>query len=182
MDETQGIPPAPPPETEPLRPAEPAAATMPPAPPLAPDPAAPAGPSPTETVIASLAGTAAWTRFIAILGFIGAGFMAVVGIGVLVFGLPGEAEDGANLMRLLGLVYLALAGIYLIPLLPLNQFASDAARLKGNPSLGIAAEALRHNRSFWKRIGIISIVSMALSAVVLVAMIIVVIIAALNRS
>jgi hypothetical protein len=124
-----------------------------------------AGGPPPEGIVENLAGAAPWARFMAILGFIGVGFMLLVGFGILVVGFPVEGEAGA--LRFLGLVYIVIAAVYLIPVLPLNRFAAAAGRLRREPSYEVAAEALRHNRVFWKRLGILSIIGAVLTVLML---------------
>jgi hypothetical protein len=126
-----------------------------------------AGGSPPEGIVEPLVGAAGWARFIAILGFIVAGFVLLLGCGILVVGFPVEGETAS--LRFVGLVYIALAAVYLIPLLPLNQFAAAAGRLKQERTYEVAAEALRHNRVFWKRLGILSIIGAVFTVLLLIA-------------
>ena len=124
-----------------------------------------AGGPPPEGIVEDLAGAAPWARFIAILGFIGVGFMLLVGFGILVVGFPGEME--AIPLRFVGLVYILIAAVYLIPVLPLNRFAAAAGRLRRERTYEVAAEALRHNRVFWRRLGILSIVGVVFTVLML---------------
>jgi hypothetical protein len=128
------------------------------APPTPPAPVPLPAPGPPAKVVASLIGTSRWARFMAVLGFTTVGLMVLMSLVVLAVGFPGLPAG-----RLLGVVYLVFAGIYLIPLVPLNRFASATARLRLRPSYEVVGEALEHNRTFWRSIGILSIIASALA-------------------
>ena len=125
-----------------------------------------AGGPPPDGIVENLVGAAPWVRFMAILGFVGIGVMLVLGCGILVVGFPVEGKAGA--LRFVGLVYIAMAAVYLIPVLPLNQFAAAAGRLRRERTYEVAAEALRHNRVFWKRLGILGIIGAVFAVVMLI--------------
>ena len=166
MDDTEGTPPHIPTQV-------PAPGDIPSQPPTPRDAAWQSGPAPglraggppPREIAEPLAGAAPWARFMAILGFIGIGFMLLLGFGVLLLGFP--AHGATNPMRFMGLVYIVMAAVYLIPVLPLNRFAEAAGRLRREPSYEVVAEALRHNRVFWKRLGILSIVGACFSVLML---------------
>ena len=121
------------------------------------------GSVPPDGIVIHLAAAAPWMRFMAVLGLISVGLMAVAGLIILVVGFGSYGSGG----RLLGILYIALAAVYLIPLLPLNRSAAAAARLKATPSHDIAAESLQHQASFWRRLGILAIVGLSLSVIFL---------------
>ncbi len=126
-------------------------------------PPVPTGPVIPGEAVSHLIGTAPWARFMAVLGFIGMGFMVLAGLFMLAVGLP-VREDAPTLpFRFLGLFYIGIAAIYLIPLLPLNRFASAAGRLRTTRTYENVIEALRQSRSFWRRVGILSIIGVALT-------------------
>ena len=123
--------------------------------PLGPAPAV----DPATRVIRNLAAAAGWMRFMEVLGFIGAGFSAMAGLFMLVAGLPSSGPFG----HAVGLVYVAIAALYLIPLIPLHHAADAAGRLKTTPSTDLAADALHHQAAFWRNLGILSIVGVCLT-------------------
>ena len=135
-----------------------------------PGTAAPAGQTATDgsdAVISGIVRTGPWARFMAVLGFVGVGFMCLA---ALVIMLAGSAASslGAGVGAAVGLFYLLIAAVYVIPLIPLSRFASEASRLKANPSLALAAGAIEHARAFWVRIGILAIIGLALGLLALV--------------
>jgi len=119
-----------------------------------------------DGVIRYLAAASAWIRFMAVLGFISIGIMVLAGLVLLVTGVPYGAMNG----RMFGLMYLVLGLIYLLIVVPLNRCASAAGRLKVEPDRAIAVEALRHQLSFWRRMGILTIVSIAISILMMLSL------------
>jgi hypothetical protein len=130
--------------------------------PTAPVTSVPPQPVLPDAIVDHLAGAAPWVRFMAVLGFIGVGLMVLFGLIILVLGFPIPGAVSAPPLRFLGIVYMVLAAIYMIPLLPLNRFAAAAGRLKKARSYEVATEALRQNRSFWFRAGVMTIIFTAL--------------------
>ena len=136
------------------------------------EPTAQAGAGELDAVISGIARTGPWVRLIAVMWFIGVGFMCVAGLVIMLAG--GAAGDlGLGVGIGLGLFYLAMAAVYLIPLIPLHRFANEASQLKGNPSAAIAARAIEQSRSFWTRIGILTIIGLALLPIGIIITIIV---------
>jgi hypothetical protein len=142
-------------------------------------PASPGGASESDAVITGIVRTGPWARFVAVMGFIGAGFMCLCGLIIMV---AGGSLDGMGLGMgfgvALGLFYIAMAAVYLIPVIPLSRFASEASRLRANPSLAVAARAIEQSRAFWTRFGILCIVGLAM---VPVAIIVSIFVALANR-
>jgi hypothetical protein len=109
----------------------------------------------------NIADAATWLRFMAILGFVGAGLLAVTGIVFLFIRIP----PYGGYSRLIGVFYLLAAGVYFIPLIPLNRSASFASRLKTAISYEVTVQALRSQAVFWRRMGILSIIALAFSVI-----------------
>ena len=121
--------------------------------------------------------TRPWVKFMSVVTFIGAGLTMVLGLVVLVIsmfsgaaaanqeapGLLGSAVGGG----LLALLYLAMACVYIAPGLYLFRYAGAIGRLKVNPTAGVLEDALKHQKSFWRFVGILSVVGLALAVVVL---------------
>ncbi|MDD3643578.1 MAG: hypothetical protein PHQ19_08970 [Candidatus Krumholzibacteria bacterium] len=119
-----------------------------------------------DGVIGHLVAASGWMRLMSVLGFIGVGLMGLAGLVILSVGFPDLGAGG----RLIGLVYIVFAVIYLICVLPLNRAAQAAGRLRISPQEALAAEALRHQAVFWRRLGIFSIVSIILSFLMILIM------------
>ncbi len=142
-------------------------------------------PSPAPAVLTPLGQqyldqTRPWVRFMSILAFVGAGFMALAGAGIMLAGLAGGFSDrGAGRMfgaiggMALGAVYLGMACLYIAPGVFLHRFAGSIWQLKLAPNAGALDEALRHQRSFWRYIGIMSLIGLIVGVIVVVLAIVI---------
>ena len=107
-------------------------------------------------VIEAMRGTKGWVRFMAVLGFIASAFMLIGVFGIFVGGSVGRAPAmGAGIFAL---IYLILVGVYFVLALKLNQYASRIGAFLLNPNGALLASALDAQRSFWKYLGIMTIV------------------------
>lgn len=106
---------------------------------------------------------ARWARFLAILGFIGAGFLVLAGLGVLAMGTalsPQMSELGFS-PALFGFLYLIIAVVYLFPSLYMYNFANRAqGAVKGNSSSQLT-ESMGFLRSTFRFYGIVAIIFIA---------------------
>ncbi|MXN90557.1 hypothetical protein GR160_04910 [Flavobacterium sp. Sd200] len=122
----------------------------------------------TEQAKDFLRETAKWATFITILGFIGLGFMILMGLFVSAMGsqmAEAQAAMGQSSpipMGALGIFYIVVAVFYFFPLMYLFKFASgikDALNSNNTERLTIAFGNLK---SHYKFIGILMIVFIAL--------------------
>ena len=104
-----------------------------------------------------------WMKFFAILSCIGAGFLVLAAIMVASVGnfMPFDEDFGVFGrigMRMVGILYLVFAAVYIYPIICLFR-ASAAAKLavESNDNVQMA-EFLKNNKSFWKYCGILTIV------------------------
>lgn len=118
--------------------------------------------------------TAFWTKFYSILCFIGVGILIVGGIILLLFGsffnsdtlaamqtVPGVSSS----FTLIGVIYIILGGIMIIPATYLYQFSkrmNDALMVNNIATLELAIEKMK---SYWKFIGIYSIIAICVALV-----------------
>lgn len=133
----------------------------------------------TERVVASLRKTRPWVLFIAILGFIGAAFTLVASIPMFLGGGmmgmsgmdgldAGAGLAGTGFMIGIGAMYLLLAVIYFIASLYLLRYANAIKRAVNGLNASDLEVALDAQASFWKLVGILSIVSIVLMIVFMV--------------
>ena len=109
-----------------------------------------------------------WAMFLAILGFIGAGFMIIAavimfGAGSLIgrqLGLPGG---------ILGLVYLIFGVVMVFPPVFLFRFAQKAGTACANNDSAALKESLKNLRSNLKLKGILYIVLIAVYIIIIIA-------------
>lgn len=128
--------------------------------PLPPVPSAPAG---LSLVTLPLQQTQPWVRFLAIMGFIGAGFMVLAGVTAGVAGAVTGRLETLGLM----VVYPIFAVLYVFPSMFLLRYAD---RIKTFVASGVEqdlASALDAQRAFWKFAGIFTIVSVVFGIVVM---------------
>jgi hypothetical protein len=102
-----------------------------------------------------LRGTQPWVRFLAIMGFIGAGFMVLAG---LTAGIAGAATGRIETIGLM-VIYPIMAVVYVFPSLFLLRYADRIRSFVASGQEQDLVGALDAQRSFWKFAGILTIVS-----------------------
>lgn len=127
-------------------------------------------PAVTETTRTAFGQSSGWLRFLAILGFIGAGLLVVVGIGLAIFGGAFMGAFGVGFLGpVLGLIYVGLGVLIFFPSLTLLQTAGKAkafgAEGKAADLEGVAVGIRRLARFY----GILAIVYLAIIVIALVA-------------
>lgn len=121
--------------------------------------------------------TAKWAKFMAIIGFIATGFMVLVGLIMMVVGNSLPTQD-VGLMKMisgtfLGAIYLAVAAFYFFPSRYLYQYSDKltlATHTKDETQLVLA---LDKNKSYFKFIGIATIVGVAFYLLFLIALVVI---------
>jgi hypothetical protein len=117
--------------------------------------------------------TRPWVRFMSVVTFLSAGLMALLGLGSLLFGLGNSlARGGAGVLGTvagvaLALLYLALAAVYVAPALYLWRYADAIERLGVNATAAGLEEALGHQRSFWRFVGILTAIGLVVGIAIL---------------
>jgi len=120
--------------------------------------------------------TRPWVRFMSIVTFVCAGLMAVLAFVMLVLGVAGGLAGGdrggfgplggAIGGGLLALLYLSLACVYIAPGLFLSRYAGAIKRLQTTCSAAVLEDALKHQKSFWRFIGILTIIGIIVGVIV----------------
>ena len=102
--------------------------------------------------------TRPWALFMGVIMLLACGLMVLVAIGMLLMGaMVGDASElGPVGGAALGVVYLVLALVYVIPGVRLLQFAAAIKRLPDTPALALE-QAVRHQLAFWRYVGIVTI-------------------------
>ncbi len=131
------------------------------------------GGSITPATLQALAGTKPWVRLCSVLGFIGAGFMIIAGLLMIttgaMAGLSSQQSAGlAGLPVVMGIVYIAMSLLYLFPSLKLWQYGSAIVRLMSSNSTADLEAALDQQRAFWKFVGIMMIIMIAITLLAMV--------------
>lgn len=114
-----------------------------------------------------LQGTAKWSGFLAILGFIGVGIMVILALFIGTFlstmGAPAEALPIPPIA--LTFLYLIIAAIYFLPILYLYRFSSQIKQALRGGSPESLTSALGNLKAHYKFIGILAAIVAGLYAI-----------------
>lgn len=122
----------------------------------------------TDSIVASLRKTRPWVLLLSILGFISAAFMIIAAIPMFIgagsmSGLEGmegaEMLGGGAFMIGMAVMYIVLGIIYFLASLYLLRYAGSIKRAVTGLSQSDLELALAQQASFWKLIGILSLIS-----------------------
>jgi hypothetical protein len=138
-------------------------------------------------IMESLKKTRPWVLFLAILGFLGAGGMFLVGIIMMIAGAAATSfAKGAGPLDkmgpLLGLFYFVLGAFYIVPSVLMWQYGSsigDFTRAGG--TMDTLAVAVKKQAAFWRFTGISVAVMMGLYVVGIFVAVVVGVAAALPK-
>ena len=120
----------------------------------------------TEAGKKDLLTTAKWSKFYAVLSFIGVAICVLMGILLLVSGhfmAQLQPDLNAAMLAPLGLVYIILGVILVMPALYLLQFSQKAEQAIADTNTEMMEQALNRMKSYWKFMGIFTIVMLAVS-------------------
>ena len=120
----------------------------------------------TEAGKKDLLTTAKWSKFYAVLSFIGVAICVLMGILLLVSGhfmAQIQPDLSAAMLAPLGLVYIILGGILVMPALYLLQFSQKAEQAIAESNTEMMEQALNRMKSYWKFMGIFTIVMLVVS-------------------
>ena len=127
----------------------------------------------TEEINHNLHSAGKWSQFLAILGFIGTGFMVLAGItmSIVTAFIPNQTNVFPFPMALFGVIYIIFAGVYFLPVFYLYRFSSSikqAVALKKQDQL---SNAFNNLRAHYKTFGIIMIVFMCLYPIFIIGIV-----------
>ncbi len=118
------------------------------------------------SVLEQLRATRPWVRFLSVFGYVSAGSMLLLGVGVMAFSGIAKSPDKVPLWA--GLFYVALGAVHVPPSLYLGRYANAISDFLRNGSAATLEAALARQKSFWKLIGIFAIASVVLTALAFV--------------
>jgi len=134
----------------------------------------------TPLMVAHLRGTKPWARLVSIVGFVGSGLALLAGLTLPFVGALSRELGGAVGGIAMGLLYLLVGCLYFFPSLFLFRYADAIGRLLLNGDSGSMELALAHKRSFWRLVGIATLIMVCLYALALVGIVLVAVVAALK--
>lgn len=123
----------------------------------------------TDSITTSLRKTRPWVLFLAILGFISAVLMGITTIPMFL-GMGDMMNVGASsgVVMGMGLFYLAIAVVTFMASLHLLKFAGSIKQALSTLTAQDLEQALAHQASFWKLVGILSLISMIFMVVAII--------------
>lgn len=134
----------------------------------------------SPAVIEPLRRTKGWARFLSVLGYIGSSLMIFAGIGMIVAGAVGGLGVGGKSgvyagvpFGFMGAIYIVMSLIYLVPAFLLGRYATRIGGLMQRQTELDLIATLDAQRSFWKFVGVMTLVVLAIYAVGFVIMMIV---------
>ena len=146
----------------------------------------------TDSMLDSLRKTRPWTLFLAILGFVFTGLGMLFGLFMILAGgfagdlphQPGTPQFFGTAFGFgFGILYLIMSVfLYLLPCIILFRYGSAIGRIAGNDSQTAMEEALLRQKTFWKYIGILMIIVLALYVLLIIGGIVVAIVVGVHAA
>jgi hypothetical protein len=109
----------------------------------------------TPMMLQHLQDTRPWVLFLSIVGFIAIGLMVVGSLYVM-------TALGRMIPGWMGVIYLGVAAIYVVPTLTLFRYASAISYIFQGGGTHALEEALRLQRSFWRFVGMLTAILLGL--------------------
>lgn len=122
----------------------------------------------------ALRSSAKWSMFLAILGFIGIGFMVVAAIfmGTIMSMVPSDASPFGAMKGFISIIYILFAALYFPPTYYLFKYASDMKNALMYQKSDMVSDALVALKSHHKYLGISIIVFISLYILGVIGMVI----------
>ena len=123
----------------------------------------------SENALGYLRATRPWVKFLAIVGFVFIVLMVLIGL-LMALALSGAAAKTGPLAAfgpILGVVYIVMAAVYLMPCLFMYCYAKAIAAIPGTGQAALE-EALKQQKSFWKFMGIFMLIVLCIELLVIV--------------
>jgi hypothetical protein len=116
--------------------------------------------------------TAKWGKFLAILGFIVTFFLFIAGILMsFVLGMLPDEMIPLNMPfspRVFSVIYIVIAGIYIVPVIFLNSFCNNAIKAIENSSTANLTVSLKNLKNLFVFVGISTIVILSFYTIILI--------------
>ncbi|MDR2050038.1 MAG: hypothetical protein LBP69_11350 [Treponema sp.] len=124
----------------------------------------------TETMFLYLKGASPWLRFVGIAGFIMLGLNALIGL-TMIIGVESAASSipgwPSGMGAGLGVFYFALMAVMFFPVLFVFRFGAKIKSYIHTGNDEDLEQAFKNNKSFWKFIGIVTIISLGFMAIMI---------------
>ena len=119
----------------------------------------------TSTAVGFLQESAKWSKFMAIIGFIGIGLMVLVSLFMAIgFGAMGASTmpELPFSMSVFSIIYVLFAAIYFFPVYYLYQYATKTSAALHSKNKQLLAEGLENLKSHHKFLGIFTLILVSL--------------------
>jgi hypothetical protein len=121
----------------------------------------------TPLMAEHLRATKPWVRLISVIMFISVGLMFLGGLGMMF--IPTSAGmRGAGIGPLVGIFYFVFGALYLVPAYFLHQYASFIEDFLQGGGDSAMENALGSQKSFWRFVGILTLVIICIYALIFV--------------
>jgi hypothetical protein len=121
-----------------------------------------------DSIVDKLRGTRPWVLFLAIVGFLCTGLIVLGGLGMMAMGAVANRSSELLPLAGMGILYVLLGGLYVLPAVGLLRFATSISDLLREPRMERLGAALDNQRWFWKVVGIMTAVVLALYPIAIV--------------
>lgn len=111
--------------------------------------------------------TAKWGNFLAIIGYVFMGLLALLAL-FMIFAMSQLLQNQPFPMWIMGIIYLALAGVYWFPVTYLYRFSAQMKQAVLRRDESLYASGFANLKSLFKFFGIFTIVVLALYGLILV--------------
>lgn len=125
--------------------------------------------------------TAKWGKFLAIIGYIGMGFLLLIGVLFIVgFSIFNSVTEVGFPMRIIGLLYILVSVAYYFPLKYLYSFSAQLKQGLNPENQQTVNYGFENLKSLFKFMGIFTIVVLSLYILIIVVMVPISIFSSLN--
>jgi hypothetical protein len=121
----------------------------------------------SAAIVESLRGTRPWVTFLSILGFVGAGLLALMGLFMMTMGATLGRMNATGAVWL-GLFYVVFSAVYVYPSLTLFRYGRAIGSLLSSGAQADLESAIGLQRSFWKFVGMVTALGIVLYVVAIV--------------
>lgn len=127
-----------------------------------------------QTALDYLRESAKWSMFLAILGFVGVGFLALMAIIMtsVMSAMPDTPGPFGAVKGIISIFYLVIALIYLFPVYYLYRYASNAKKAIYSKDSALLTDAFGALKSHHKFLGIAAIIIISLYILAAIVMVI----------
>jgi hypothetical protein len=117
----------------------------------------------TPEILEAMVQTRPWVLFVSVIGFVLAAICLLAAVGTFAFGTFAAVRFGGT--GLLAIIYVMAAAFYGISSLWLWRYAASIKLMREGYGVHALTDALRHQRSFWRLVGVLTLVFVALNLV-----------------